>query len=83
MSDPIHLVTNGYIPVPPRELDCAYAILTDLGNGILTGFALIAVGPECSGVAVEFTGGRMDRIQLLGNIAMMRRKLEDAEIKLP
>lgn len=80
MSDPIHLVTNGYIPVPESEIVFAEELIAELRSGMLTGFLMVAVGPETSGARVGFSGGRMDRMQLLGNLAMMRRKLEDTEI---
>lgn len=77
---PIQLVTNGYVPVPEEELKLAEGIMADLRSGNLTGFVLIAVGPETSGAQVGFQGGRMDRMQLLGNMAMMRRRIEDEEM---
>lgn len=83
MSEPIHLVTNGYIPVPESELVLAEELIAELRSGVLTGFFLVAVGPETSGARVGFAGGRMDCMQLLGNLAMMRRKLEDADIEMP
>lgn len=81
MSEPIRLVTTGYIPVPDRDVALAERIIADLKTGVLTGFALVAVGPETSGARVGFSGGRMDRMQLLGNLTMMRRAIEDAEVE--
>lgn len=78
---PIQLVTSGYRPVPESELAYAEGIIAELRSGVLTGFVLLAVGPETSGARVGYTGGRMDRMQLLGNMAMMRRTLEDKELE--
>lgn len=79
MNDVIRLVTDGYIPVPESDVVDAEGVIADLRSGKLTGFVLIAVGPETAGVQLGFAGGRMDRIQLLGNLAMMRRRIEDSE----
>lgn len=80
MSEVLKLVTTGYIPVPESDLHFADQIMTDLRSGKLTGFMLVAVGPETSGARVGFSGGRMDRMQLLGNLAIIRRIIEDVEL---
>lgn len=81
MNDVIRLVTEGYIPVPASEIEYAERIIADLKSGVLTGFMLVAVGPETAGAHVGYVGGRMDRLTLLGNMAMMRRRIEDRELE--
>ena len=79
-DDPIRLVTNGYRPVPAEELEYAEKLIADLRSGMLTGFLFLAVGPETAGCRVGYTGGRMDRMQLLGCLAMAQRLIEDKEL---
>lgn len=79
MDDPIKLVRSSYIPIPEGSLAFAERVVADLRSGKLTGFALIAVGPETAGQAVGFCGGRMDRMTLLGNLEMMRDTIVQAE----
>lgn len=79
---PISLVTEAYIPVPDDRISIADEIIADLRTGKLTGFVLVAVGPETAGAICGFSGGRMDRMTLLGNLAMARRQLEDQEMGL-
>lgn len=81
MSEVIKLVTAGYLPVSDESMAQAEKIMADLRRGFLTGFALIAVGPETAGARAGFSGGRMDRMQLLGNLEMMRRAIVDSEIE--
>lgn len=80
-QSPIALVADVYRPVPDDRTAYAEEIIRDLRNGVLTAFVLIAVGPETSGVSVGFEQGRMDRMQILGNLVMMRRKIEDRDLE--
>lgn len=50
MSDVIQLVSGGYAPIPENIMEDADRIIADLRSGKLTGFILIAVGPETAGV---------------------------------
>jgi hypothetical protein len=77
----LHLVRDGYIPVPAAEIEYAEKMIADLRAGLLTGFMLVAVGPESAGERVGFTGSRMDRLHLLGCLMMAVRRVEDAEIE--
>jgi hypothetical protein len=82
MADaPIRLVTEGYRPVPDDVLTEAEGMIADLRSGKLTGFLLVAVGPETAGQRVGYTGGRMDRMHLLGNLMMAMRLIEDKEME--
>ena len=73
------LVTTNYIPVPDERLQVAEEMIRDLRSGTLTGFAIVAVGPETAGALCGFSGGRMDRIQLMGQLTMALRALQDQE----
>ena len=73
------LVTTNYIPVPDDRLSVAEEMIRDLRSGVLTGFAMVVVGPETAGALCGFSGGRMDRIQLMGQLTMALRALQDQE----
>jgi hypothetical protein len=81
MTAPIALVAEFYRPVPDDRIKQAEEVIAELRSGVLTAFVLVAVGPETSGVTVGFEQGRMDRMQILGNLAIMRRKIENRELE--
>ena len=81
-SGVIRLVTTQYLPVPDDRLSIAEEMIRDLRSGELTGFVMVVVGPETAGGICGFSGGRMDRIQLMGQLTMALRSLQDQELEI-
>jgi hypothetical protein len=73
-----HLVTHGH-PCPADRIAALEELLAKAKTGEVTSFVFVAVGPDFASWRDGFFRHRMDRLTLLGILAMAMRDAQDRE----
>jgi hypothetical protein len=74
----LHRVTAGH-PVPDKFCKELEALLEDARDGKITSVAYAAIGPDFARLNNAYIAGRSDRMNILGQLAVMTAQLFEME----